>query len=66
MLIDDYIDVISELKQEVIKLDNQIDCNSRSMREADVYLENFEEPEDVKVFSPRNMETVHREEIQKT
>lgn len=68
MLIDDYIliDVISELKQEVLKLDNQIDCNSRSMREADVYLENFEEPEDVKVFSPRNMETVHREEIQKT
>lgn len=68
MLIDDYIliDVISELKQEVLKLDNQIDCNSRSMREADVYLKNFEEPEDVKVFSPRNMETVHREEIQKT
>lgn len=68
MLIDDYIliDVISELNQEVIKLDNQIDCNSRFMREADVYLENFEEPEDVKVFSPRNMETVHREEIQKT
>lgn len=69
MLIDDYnilIDVISELRQEILKINNQIDCNSRCMREADVYLENFEEPEDVKVFSPRNMETVYREEIQKT
>ena len=69
MIIDDYnilIDVISELKREVLKLDTQIDSNNRSIKEADIYLNNFEEPEDVRVFSPRNKETVYKEEIQKT
>lgn len=69
MIIDDYnilVDVINELRQEILKLDNQIECNSRCVKEADVYLKDFIEPEDLKVFNPRNMETVHREEIQRT
>lgn len=69
MIIDDYnilIYVINELKQEVLKLDTQIEYNSRSIKEADVYLKNFIEPEDLKVFNPRNMETVYKEEIQRT
>ena len=69
MIIDDYnilIDVINELKQEILKLDAQIECNSRSIKEADIYLKDFVEPEDLKIFDPRNMETVHKEEIQRT
>ena len=69
MIIDDYnilIDVINELKQELLKLDTQIECNSRYIKEADVYLKDFVEPEDLKVFDPRNMETVYKEEIQRT
>lgn len=69
MIIDDYnilIDVINELKQEIFKFDAEIECNSRGIKEADVYLDNFREPEDSKVFNPRNMETVYKEEIQRT
>ncbi len=69
MIIDDYnilLDVIKELRQEISELDAQIDCNSRSIKEADIYLKDFKEPEDLKVFNPRNIETIHREEIQRT
>lgn len=68
MMIDDYnilIDVINELKQEVQKLDIQMECNSRCIKEADIHLKDFAEAEDFKVFNPRNKETVHKEEIQR-
>lgn len=69
MITEDYnilLDVLNELKQEIMKLDIQIECNSRCIKETDVYLKDFAEPEDFKIFSPRNMETVHKEEIQKS
>lgn len=69
MITDDYnilINVLNELKQEVLKLDTQIECNSRYIKEADVYLKEFAEPEDFRVFSPRNMEMIHKEEIKRT
>lgn len=69
MIIDDYnilIDVINELKQEISNLDVQIDHNTRCIKEEDIYLKNFSEPEDSKIFNPRNVETVHRDEIQRT
>lgn len=69
MIIDDYnilIDVINELKQEISNLDVQIEHNTRCIKEEDIYLKNFSEPEDSKIFNPRNVETVHRDEIQRT
>lgn len=68
MMFDDYnilIDVLNELKQELIKLDTQMKYNSRCIKEADIHLKDFAETEDIKVFNPRNMETIYKEEIQK-
>lgn len=66
MMIDDYnilIDIHRELQQELMELNTQIECNDRSVKEAEVYLGDFSEPDDFKVFSPRNKETIHRKEI---
>ncbi len=68
MIIDDYnilVDVINELRQEILNLDAQIDDNSRRIKESDVYLNGFTEPEESKLFNPRNLQTVYKEEIQK-
>lgn len=69
MITDNYnilISVLNELKQEILKLDTQIECNYRCIKEADVYLKDFAEPEDLKVFNPRNMEIIYKEEIKRT
>lgn len=68
MMIDDYnvmMDLYRELQQELSDLNMQIECNDRGVKEAEVYLGDFSEPDDFKVFSPRKKETTHRKEIER-
>lgn len=68
MMIDDYnilIDIYRELQQELLELNTQIECNDRGVKEAEVSLGDFFEPDDFKVFSPRNKETIYRKEIER-
>ncbi len=69
MIIEDYnilIEVHNELQQEVTELDTQLECNYRAIKEFDIYMKEFAEPEDFKIFSPRALESVHKEEIERT
>ena len=52
---------------EATEVDEQLSDNTRRIRETDAYLATYtgEEPDDVKVFSPRKMEILYKEEIQK-
>ena len=68
MRLEDYeelCEMLGELRQEAVELELQIDRNLRYIREAEAHLTAFmgSEPDDVKVFSPRKTETVHRSEI---
>ena len=58
-------EIVSELKQEVIDIENQMETDKKRIRDIDARLKVFRdaEPEDFKVFSPRNMEILHRDEI---
>lgn len=61
-------DFLKEMKSEEEELDVQIEYNVRRIREADIYMKGFRdaELEDYKIFSPRNSENLHRDEIEKT
>lgn len=66
----DYVaieNIVREMRQELKELDNQIAYNLQCIKEADVYAKLFTvtEPEEYKLFSPRNSENVHRDEIEK-
>lgn len=52
---------------EAADVEAQISDTTRLVRETDAYLATYRsgEPEDVKVFSPRKMEILYKEEIQK-
>lgn len=52
---------------EAAEVDAQMSDTTRRIQEADAYLATYtgEEPDDVKVFSPRKMEILYKEEIQK-
>lgn len=70
MIIDNYnilIELVKEMQVEISKLDNQLEYNYSRIKEADIYLRGFREaePEDFKVFSPRNAESVHKKEIER-
>ena len=67
---DDYStieNIVREMRQELKELDNQIKYNLQCIKEADVYANLFtvSEPEEYKLFSPRNSENVHKDEIEK-
>lgn len=71
MNFDDYNslnNILREQRQELMKLDEEIQYNLRCMKEADIYINSFieSEPDDFKIFSPRNAESIHKEEIEKT
>lgn len=70
MIIDNYnilIELLKEMQEEMGKLDNQLEYNYSRIKESDIYLRGIREaePEDFKVFSPRNAESVHKKEIER-
>lgn len=71
MNLDDYNslnNILKEQRLELMKLEDEIQYNLRCMREAEIYVQSFidSEPDDFKIFSPRNAESIHKEEIEKT
>lgn len=70
MRLDDYNvlkEMLSEFRQEVKDIETELGSDMERIREIDGRLKFFHdtEPEDFKVFSPRKMETVYREEIER-
>lgn len=70
MIADDYDKLnglLEEFLEEAAEADAQISDTARCIRETDAYLATYTgaEPDDVKVFSPRKMEMLYKEEIQK-
>lgn len=71
MNIDDYNtlnDILKEFRMELNELEIQLQYNKRCVKEADVYINSFidSEPDDFKIFSPRNAESLYKSEINKT
>lgn len=71
MYIDDYntlMELLKDFRSELSELKTQLEYNDRCIREADAYVSSFldSEPEDFKIFSPRNAESVYGDEIKKT
>lgn len=69
MIIDDYnilMEVHKELQQEVLDLDNRLEDNFRRIKEHEIYLKDFIEPEDIKIFFPRTNEDIYGEEINRS
>lgn len=70
MILEDY-DTLSrmldEFRREAADIEAAIEKNVGNIRETEAYLKVYldSEPEDVKVFSPRKMEIIYKEEIQK-
>lgn len=70
MIADDYdklYGLLEEFLEEAADVEAQISDTTRLIRETDAYLATYRgaEPDDVKVFSPRKMEILYKEEIQK-
>ncbi len=59
-------ELIEEFRQNLAELDARIESNLRGIKESEIILKTYTESEadDVKVFSPRRLEVLHREEIQ--
>jgi len=59
-------ELLEEFRQEKTEIDMEIEYNDRYIKRADVVLKEFKnlESEDYKVFSPRRIEIVHKEEIE--
>ncbi len=59
--------IIHEMRLELGELESKIKYNLQCMKEADIYAHLLidSEPEDFKLFSPRNVESVHGDEIKK-
>lgn len=59
--------IAGQIRQEKKELDDKIKYNLQCIKEAEVYVSLLidSEPEDYKMFSPRNAENVHRNEIEK-
>lgn len=70
MNLDDYNTlekIVQEMRQELSGLDDKIKYNLQCIKEADVYAHLLldAEPDDFKMFSPRNAESVHKNELEK-
>lgn len=70
MNLDDYSTlkkIAEQIRQEIKVLEDRIKYNLQCIKEAEVYVSLLidSEPEDFKIFSPRNAENVHRNEIEK-
>ena len=71
MNLDDYnvlTGIVNELRLELSELENEIQYNLRCIKEADIYVNTIRnsDSEEYKIFSPRNSESVHKNEIEKT
>lgn len=71
MNFDDYNslnNILKEQRLELMKLEDEIQYNFRCIREAEIYVRSLvdSEPDDFKFFSPRNAESIHKDEIEKT
>lgn len=60
--------LLQEFCLELNDIDEKIQYSRRCVKEADIYAKSFldKEPEDYKIFSPRNPENVYQDEINKT
>ncbi len=60
--------ICNELRRELSGLNEMIECNECCIKESDKYIQSLigSEPIDFKFFSPRNVESKHKEEIEKT
>ena len=70
MRLDDYNtlkEMLSEFRREVTEIEEELYSDTERIRDMDARLRVFTdaEPEDFKVLSPRKMEAVHREEIER-
>ena len=70
MRLDDYNtlkEMLSEFRREVTEIEEELYSDTERIRDMDARLRVFTdaEPEDFKGFSPRKMEAVHREEIER-
>ena len=68
MNIDDYTELselLNEIKKEKEEVDAELQNNLSSIKTEEIYAQNFldSESEDYKVFSPRNMESLYKDEI---
>jgi len=59
-------DILKELRQESDVLQQQIDECTLSMKEKESYIQSFldREDRDLKIFSPRNVENIYKDEIE--
>lgn len=59
--------IVRQMRQELNDLENKIKYNLQCIKEAEVYASLLidSEPDDFKIFSPRNAENVHKDEIKK-
>jgi len=59
--------ILRELHQEIAVLDEEIQYNSRYIRESENYVKSFTkyETDDIKVFSPRRVEVKHGDELKR-
>ena len=59
--------IAGQINQELNSVEDKIKYNLQCIKEAEVYagLLIDSEPDDFKIFSPRNAEYVHRNEIEK-
>lgn len=57
--------ILTEFQQEIEQITDKMESHRERIRDIDARLKVYHdaEPEDFKVFSPRNMEILHREEI---
>lgn len=68
MNIDDYTELselLNEIKKEKEEVDAELQNNLSSIKTEEIYAQNFidSESEDYKVFSPRNVESLYKDEI---
>lgn len=63
---DALIEILDELKKDRSNIDEQLQRNLQCIKEAEVYAKTFlsSEPDDVKVFSPRNPDVIYKNEIE--
>lgn len=59
-------DILEELKQDRNKIEEQLQHNLQSIKAAEVYVETYltSQPDDVKVFSPRNIDINYKNEVE--
>ena len=71
MNIDDYNvlnDILADMRHELSEQNENMKYHEQCIKQDDIFIQSFtdSEPDDFKLFSPRNAEDVHRGEIEKT